>query len=142
MPQDAHHHPVLRAALHEPPHEQDALYRRAAWKNLRDHPGAYARNLAANLSRLFFSFPYTHTRQKLSTLLYVVPNAFLLSALAWTIVHLLRHPRRLKRLFPWWAFAGVALAATLPISAYPRFLLPLVPFLLVLIFLGLENERA
>ena len=70
----------------------DALKARAR-ENLAAHPSVYLRNLAANLSRMFFSFPYTHTEQKLSTLFYALPNSFLLAFATLALVRLARRAR-------------------------------------------------
>ena len=48
-------------------------------ENIKTHPKKFMRNVAANISRMCFSFPYSYTPQKLTTLFYVLPNAFLLS---------------------------------------------------------------
>jgi 4-amino-4-deoxy-L-arabinose transferase-like glycosyltransferase len=121
----------------------DALTARAR-KNLAAHPSAYLRNLAANLSRMFFSFPYTHTPQKLSTLFYALPNGFLLAFVTLAFVRLpASSSLRLRAeglskvegaaLHPYLLFAGAAFAGTALLSAYPRMLFPFVPILLFLI---------
>lgn len=138
----AEHHPLLRqaAALDEP--AQDALLRRAAFENIRRHPARYAKNVAANVSRLFFSFPYTRTPQKLTTLFYIVPNALLLSALAAALAAMLRTPRAsVAATYPYALFAGLAFLGSALLSAYARMLFPIVPFILFFIVFGLRGMR-
>ena len=106
----------------------DALERRAL-RNIRSHPDKYIQNWLANLSRLFFSFPYTDTPQKLSTLFYVLPNVLLLalcgaSLVAWRVAR-----RPLPSEVHLVLFVGlVAIAGTSVGSASPRYLIPLIPF--------------
>jgi 4-amino-4-deoxy-L-arabinose transferase-like glycosyltransferase len=111
----------------------DALKARAR-ENLAAHPSAYLRNLAANLSRMFFSFPYIHTQQKLSTLFYALPNSFLLAFTTLALVRLARRARAAAApLWPYLLFAGAGFAGTALLSAYPRMLFPFVPIMLFLI---------
>ena len=119
----------------------DALKARAR-ENLAAHPAAYLRNIGANLSRMFFSFPYTHTEQKLSTLFYALPNSFLL---AFTTLALVRLARRARTgwgaLYPYLLFAGAAFAGTALLSAYPRMLFPFVPIMLFLIARDAQPQK-
>ena len=76
-----------RLSLMDELQRDDALKARAR-ENLAAHPAVYLRNIGANLSRMFFSFPYTHTEQKLSTLFYALPNSFLLAFVTLALVRL------------------------------------------------------
>ncbi len=121
--------------------QRDEALKAQARENLAAHPAVYLRNIGANLSRMFFSFPYAHTEQKLSTLFYALPNGFLL---AFTTLALVRLPRRARAgppalskvegpVYPYLLFAGAAFAGTALLSAYPRMLFPFVPIMLFLI---------
>ncbi len=117
----------------------DALKMQAR-ENLRAHPVVYLRNLVANLSRIFFSFPYTHTGQKLSTLFYALPNSFLLAYVTLAIVRLARRTRTaFVTLHPYLLFAAAGFAGTALLSAYPRMLFPFVPIMLFLIVRDMQS---
>lgn len=136
----------------------DALKARAR-ENLAAHPSVYLRNLAANLSRIFFSSPYTHTEQKLSTLFYALPNSFLLALVTVALVRLVCRARAglpalsnvegtaLSKvegtaLYPYLLFAGAGFAGTALLSAYPRMLFPFVPIMLFLIVRDMQSGNA
>ena len=120
--------------------QRDEALKARARENLAAHPSAYLRNIAANLSRMFFSFPYTHTPQKLSTLFYALPNSFLLAFATLALVRLVRRARAgLAALYPYLLFAGAAFAGTALLSAYARMLFPFVPVLLLLIVRGAQS---
>jgi 4-amino-4-deoxy-L-arabinose transferase-like glycosyltransferase len=117
----------------------DALKARAR-ENLAAHPSVYLRNLAANLSRVFFSFPYTHTPQKLSTLFYALPNSFLLAFVTLALVRLAALSKvEGAALYPYLLFAGAGFAGTALLSAYPRMLFPFVPVMLFLIVRDMQS---
>jgi hypothetical protein len=135
--------------------QRDDALKAQARENLAAHPSVYLRNLAANLSRIFFSFPYTHTEQKLSTLFYALPNSFLLAYVTLALVRLARRARAtrstslraaareleravLPPLYPYLLFAGAGFAGTVLLSAYPRMLFPFVPVMLLLIVRGAQ----
>ena len=137
-----HHRPVFEAAEKLPEGERDATYKQAAMRNLRERPLRYAVNLAANVSRMFFSFPYTHTPQKLSTLFYVLPNALLLSLLLAGCAGLRRMTRaEAAAVFPYALFGAAGFAGSALLSAYARMLFPLVPVILLIILYGLRRSR-
>jgi hypothetical protein len=117
----------------------DALKAQAR-ENLAAHPAVCLRNLAANLSRIFFSFPYTHTEQKLSTLFYALPNSFLLAFTTLALVHLARRSREaVAALHPYLLFAAAGFTGTAFLSAYPRMLFPFVPIMLFLIARDMQS---
>jgi 4-amino-4-deoxy-L-arabinose transferase-like glycosyltransferase len=114
--------------------QRDDALKARAWENLAARPSAYLRNVGANLSRMFFSFPYTHTEQKLSALFYALPNSFLLAFVTLALVRLARRGGAgLAALYPYLLFAGAGFAGTALLSAYPRMLFPFVPVMLLLI---------
>ena len=120
--------------------QRDDALKAQARENLAEHPAVYLRNLAANLSRIFFSFPYTHTEQKLSSLFYALPNSFLLAFVTVALVRLLRRARAaFASLYPYLLFAGTGFAGTALLSAYPRMLFPFVPVMLFLIVRDMQS---
>jgi hypothetical protein len=111
----------------------DALRARAS-ANIRAHPVAYARNLAANATRLFFAAPMRPGLSVPRVGVNVLFNGALLAGLLWAAV--LARRRRLAlpgETLPFAAFALLAIAVHLPPSASPRMLLPIVPVLIWLV---------
>lgn len=116
------------------PVSSDLVLRRHAVANIRARPGRYAENLAANLSRLFFSIPTRPWTSLTRVASDVAFNLALLAAVGWALVALRR--RRAwapPETAPFVAFACLAVVVHLPVSASPRMLLPVVPPLLWLV---------
>src|SRR5262249_2467752 len=117
------------------PIARDAALQAAAIENIRSKPLKYLQNVIANVSRLWFSFPYSFTQQKVTTLFYLIPNSFLLVSLIFCIPILVIQWRKLAPetlLFSLFAITAFGLHALL--SAYARMLTPIVPILLWLVF--------
>jgi hypothetical protein len=111
----------------------DALHDRAT-ANIRSHPVAYVRNLAANVTRLFFAAPMSPGLSITRVAVNVLFNGALLAGLVWAAV--LARRRRLAlpaETLPFAVFAVLATTIHLPPSASPRMLLPIVPVLLWLV---------
>jgi hypothetical protein len=127
-PELARHRPFFDSIANLPPVEKDAALRRQAIINIQTHPAKFLRNVAANVTRICYSFPYSYTPQKLTTLFYVLPNSFLLSGLAIAAVALwARRPPgigdcHLVLVFMVLTFGGSAL-----LCADPRMFYPVVP---------------
>jgi 4-amino-4-deoxy-L-arabinose transferase-like glycosyltransferase len=116
------------------PVQRDLALRRQAVANVRARPAQYARNLVANVGRLFWAVPMRPRPSLLRTGADVLFNTLLLAALARAGVGLWRRRRDLPaEAAPIAVFAVLAIAAHLPASASPRMLLPVVPALLWLI---------
>jgi 4-amino-4-deoxy-L-arabinose transferase-like glycosyltransferase len=108
--------------------EADTALKQQAVQNIRRYPAKYVLNLAANISRLFFSFPYTNTPESLKPVPRMFPN---------TVVLLLA----LLAVYPGWinrrqvpcevhlvlGFGLLALGGSALLSAYERQFHPLVP---------------
>lgn len=112
----------------------DAVLQHDAIRLIQTHPTHYLRNLAANLSRIWFNMPYSFTPEHIGTLFYVVPNALLLAGLLASLGMLWLTRKNLP--FELWGFLvlltlGVAIQTLL--SAYERMLTPLVPVIVLLI---------
>jgi hypothetical protein len=117
----------------DPVASDDALRDRAT-ANIKAHPVAYARNLAANAARLFFAAPMRPGLSIPRVGVDVLFNGALLAGLAWAVA--LARRRRLAlppETVPFAVFAVLAVAIHLPPSASPRMLLPIVPVLLWLV---------
>jgi hypothetical protein len=130
----ARYRPFIAHLQSLPPLARDAAMQSAAIANIRAHPAAYARNLAANAARLWFDAPFWPRESGGALALYWVFNGLLLLASGWAAATLVRNRRRLApETFPIAAFAGIALLLHVFFSAYPRMLLPIVPALVWLI---------
>jgi hypothetical protein len=127
-PELARHRPLFDSLAGRPPVEKDAALRRQAIDNIKAHPAKFLRNLVANVARMCYSFPYSYTPQKLTTLFYVLPNSLLLSGLAAAAVVLwVRRPAGVGDCHLVLVFMGLTLGGSALLSAYPRMLDPVVP---------------
>jgi 4-amino-4-deoxy-L-arabinose transferase-like glycosyltransferase len=91
---------------------------------------ATAVNVAANASRMLFNVPYSNRGFETRSLAFVVPGLVLVGFLAFALVGLMRARGALvPEAVPFGLFAGVAFAVHLPISAYTRMLIPIMPLL-------------
>ena len=107
--------------------EADAIFWKAAVRNVREHPGKFGLNWLANLARLFFDVPVS-VRE---TPFWNMSTYSHLPLLAWTIFVLVlawRH-RALPPVEwrPMWGFFVAAIGAYSFASIVSRFLIPLVP---------------
>lgn len=118
--------------------EQNAEIEREARRNIVDHPGKYAENVAANVSRMLFNAPYSRTLQQTDDLFYALPNAILLGAFVLCLLVLVPRRRALPPEAGVFALlAATAFAVHALVSAYPRMLAPIVPLLVWLTVLAL-----
>ena len=127
-PELARHRPFFDSVARQSPVDRDVAFRRRAVDNILAHPGKYARNVAANVTRIWFSFPYSYTPQKLTTLFYVLPNSLLLSGLVFSgVVLLTRRPPGVGDCHVVLVLMCLTLGGSSLLSAYPRMLDPAVP---------------
>jgi 4-amino-4-deoxy-L-arabinose transferase-like glycosyltransferase len=118
------------------PLTSDLELRRRAVANVRARPRAYARNLAANVSRLLFSVPTRSPRSPAELGALILCNGALLLGLGWAAPRLWRARGRgvlPPETVPFALLAALAVAIHLPPSASPRMLLPVVPLLVWLV---------
>jgi hypothetical protein len=126
------HRELLDAIEGLSPVEQEARFTRQALANIRAHPAKYSRNWLLNVTRLLFNYPYSYTRQKPTTFLYLLPNIVLVgagiaAAFVWT--------RRWRKVPPEiWTLGFlslVSLGGSSLVSSGARQFLVLVPWLVV-----------
>jgi hypothetical protein len=112
--------------------QQDDEYGKKAITQIKDNPKKYVFNWVANLGRLFFSYPFSYTPQKMTTYFYLLPNMLIV-----VISVLCIYPSYVgRRIIPFeiWcliAFFLISLGGTSLLSAYGRQFTPLVPFLVL-----------
>jgi len=135
-------HRPLFASLPADPVARDLALRRVAVANVRAHPLAYARNLGANASRLFFLWPMEPPRRAPVVASAVVFNGALALGVMWAGRRLWRRRRTLPpETLAFVLFAALGIGVHVPPSAQPRMLLPLVPVLAWLIALAAGATR-
>ena len=120
--------------------EWDERLKAKALENISQHPSKFTENWLCNLGRLFFNFPYSETSQRLSTLLYVFTNMFVVVpsflCVYPTYVGRKHYPPELFYLL---FFACVSLLGSSLLSAYERHFRILVPILSLWIFFTLTR---
>jgi hypothetical protein len=122
--------------------EADRKLRHDAVRLIKSHPINYAKHVAYNVSRLWFSYPFTATPQKLSTLFYALPNAILLMTLVLAAGILWTARSGLPReTLPFVLLIVVGVAFQALLAAYTRMIVPLVPLMLWLIAVASRHVR-
>jgi hypothetical protein len=139
----AAYRPLFRELRALDPVAADARLKALAIRHIRARPLAYARNLAANASRLAFSVPMRPGITPVGVALYVAFNTLLLGGAAWAAAVLWRRRAQAPpETAPIAAFAIVAVLVHLPPSAGPRMLLPIAPALVWLMAQAAVARRA
>jgi Dolichyl-phosphate-mannose-protein mannosyltransferase len=140
-PELARHRPFFASIRGEDSYEADAALQRQAREYIRSSPDEYIENVLANVSRMWFSMPYSYTEQKLSTLFYAVPNALLLGGTVLAVaILILARPHLPAEFLPFGALATVAFGLSALVAAYSRMLFPIVPILMIVIVYALTNH--
>jgi 4-amino-4-deoxy-L-arabinose transferase-like glycosyltransferase len=137
IPQLAADRPLFAELAHLKPLAQDERLQHVAFRNIRRDPGHYLSNVANNLDRLLFNFPYSFTaksspfsftREKAGWVIYAVPNALLLALLAIALVVAVRTRRQLgAEILPIAVLIALGFTVHVPLAAYARLVIPLVP---------------
>jgi hypothetical protein len=134
-PKLAHHRDFFLELAPLDPTEQNRRLERRALENIRGSPGKFAENVAANVSRMIFGFPFSATQESVRTLFYLVPNVLILCALvACAVVLATRRATVGLEGIVFGAFAGFAFALHSVLAAFPRMLMPLIPIALWFVF--------
>jgi 4-amino-4-deoxy-L-arabinose transferase-like glycosyltransferase len=131
----AHHRDLFLELAPLDPAEQNRRLEEQAIENIRGSPGKFAENVAANVSRMVFGFPFSAKPETLNTLFYLVPN----SIIFWAVVGCAFLVARQPAPFPFEGvafavFAGLGFALHSVLAAFPRMLMPLVPIALWFVF--------
>jgi len=127
-PRLAAYRPLFHFLATLPPLQRDLTLRHLAIVQAEGHPAKYALNLLANISRMFFGFPFSFTLSAAVLAGLVLFNTALLGGLTAAAISLRRSRRSLPpEATPFLWFAALAVAIHLFPSAEPRFLIPLIP---------------
>jgi 4-amino-4-deoxy-L-arabinose transferase-like glycosyltransferase len=108
---------------------QDDALKSQAIENIQHHPAKFALNWLANLGRLFINYPYSFTPMRLGSLVVGLLNVPIVIMTALMLVRRRQIPPALAAVG---LVALIALGASTLLSAYPRQLVPLAPWLLVI----------
>jgi type IV secretory pathway VirB2 component (pilin) len=120
--------------------ERDELFKRQAFLNVRRYPLKYCFNWVANLGRMWYAYPFSYKYQRPHTLFYMVPNSFLLVSILFCCYPLWKRRRDLPgELVVLIGLAIIFLAGSSLIYASQRFLMPLVPVFVIVIFFTAGN---
>lgn len=117
------------------PLEREAVMKKVAIERVKANPAAFVKNWVCNVSRLFFGFPRSLEREKLSSLVLVMINGTLLSGLAvglllaWKRREALGGAETMFLLMTFFYIGGSTLA-----PALPRYFFGIVP---VVVFVAL-----
>jgi hypothetical protein len=142
-PKLVHHRDFFLQLAPLDPTEQNRRLEHRAIENIRGSPGKFAKNVAANVSRMALDFPFSETPETLSTLYYLIPNSLVLWALVASLA--LAAWGRVSFGFDGivFAFFGVlAFALHSVLSAFPRMLMPLIPVALWFVFVTVGTAVA
>lgn len=121
--------------------QRDDAFKKEAIRNIKGHPKEYARNWAANVGRLLFSYPFSFGPQSLTTYFYLAPNMFVVVLFLVSLIPAFLRPQAMPlEMWLLFAFALIAFGGSTLISAYERQFRPLVPFLWI--WIGLVSVRA
>lgn len=115
--------------------EQDIKLQQIAFANIKRDPEHYLSNVVFNIGRLLFNSPYSFENEHASgtspgwgMMLYAVPNALLLGVLAIAAFVAVKVRRGLGPEIPALAvFIALCFAIHVPVAAYGRLLIPIVP---------------
>ncbi len=137
LPQLASARPLFTELARMKPVEQDERLQHVAFENMRHDPTHYLANVGRNVSRLLFNAPYSFgaahapfsfTREKNGAVIYAVPNALLLVLLGAALVLGIRTRDRLgPEILPVAVLIALGFAVHVPLAAYARFVIPLIP---------------
>ncbi|MEQ8471324.1 MAG: hypothetical protein RIC35_09060 [Marinoscillum sp.] len=111
------------------PVPRDSAYKAQAVANIKQYPKKYLMNCAANVGRMWFSYPYTDTEQSLTTFFTILPNMFVVVLIGLSLLvatwRLKALPHTLIFLL---CFVSIYLFGSTMVSAYRRMFFITLPF--------------
>jgi len=139
-PELARHKPLYEELEKLGPIERDERLMQEAVSNIRRFPKKCLKNWGLNVTRMLFSFPYSYTLQKPSTLFYLVPNMFLVSLMLSLVYPTIVGRRRIPpEVFALLLLTFIVLGGTSLLNADGRHFAVAVPLLTVWILVVLER---
>jgi hypothetical protein len=141
QPELALHHKAFFDSLSRfDPIRRNNILRSTAIHTIMTHPAKYAGNVALNMGRMLFSFPFSYTPQKTSTLVFVLSNLWIVAFFPVALIATLRRwhsvPDEIKLLL---LLVGIAFGGSALMSAYVRQFTVLTP--VVFIWFAFVNAR-
>jgi len=126
------HHEFLESLQETPSVERDQTLRKEAVRNMLDHPGKFAKNWVANITRLFLHYPFSYKQHAMEDLRTILPGSVLLVlcilCMIPTVVNWRSIPAGIQQTF----IVGLLyLGGNSLLSAYDRMLLPIFPMIAV-----------
>ncbi len=120
--------------------KKDSAYESEAIKNISNHPAKYFYNWMANVGRIFFSYPFSNSKQTMKTYFTLIPNMFIIVLLALTlpvsIVNYKKFPEELILLF---LVVLIYLGGSTLVSGFKRIFFITIPFWFLLISFVFSN---
>lgn len=120
--------------------QRDDAFKTAAIENIGNHPQKYASNWIANVGRLFFSYPYSNTEQKITSYFYIIPNMFFIVIITLILpisfMNYIKFPVEMIFLF---LFVVIYLFGSSLVSAYTRMFYITIPFWILFIAFVFNN---
>lgn len=142
-PNLAEHRPYFRSIAQLGPVAHDAALRHTATKEIKRHPGEYAKRLVYNFSRLWFRTPFSFQGFGLKALFYLIPGALLLASLVLAAARMVRRRATLPaEALPFILVAVLAFCVHLAAAGYPRSIEPLLPVFILFVAIGLTARSA
>ncbi len=125
--------------------EKNEIFKEKAIENIKNHPTKYIYNWLCNISRMLFSFPYSHSTQTITSLWTIIPNMFALVLLFFSIISLMwfkiRIDFEIKLII---LFLLLYLFGSSLVSAYSRMFyitMPILAIIIIYCFSKLKIEK-
>jgi len=110
------------------PIEADDALKARALENIRSNPDKYFRNWLANVGRLFCNCPYSYKKQAPFSYTRIIPGIVVLCLIGASVCLKISKRRRIAyEVYALGAFAFIALGGSSLLSAFNRFLIPILP---------------
>jgi len=112
--------------------EKDSVFKVKAIENMKKYPKKYLENTIANVSRIFFHFPFSYRIQNMETLGYLIPNIFIVVlAVLGIYPAIIRHKMIPQELLILLFLSLIYLGGHTLLGGRGRFLIPVVPIWII-----------